>query len=235
MKADKFITGFSLALILLFTPIFPTGTIFAAELALLQGQVLDLVDKPLANAEVYVYNSPNLKRPADFISSKTGPNGQYNLTLLPGRYWVLAILRKSNNKFGPLGLEDKHSGDPLVLDLEELEERRLDFVVMDLREAALRQDKKNTELVRISGRVVDNKGNPVSMAYVAADKNRENKDIPAYISSWTDEQGEYTLFLPRGSFHLGASKEFPPASGFIFPREMQIKDNATSLNFVIAD
>lgn len=207
----------------------------AAELAILQGRIIDMLENPVQNAEVLVYNSPNIKRPADFISSRTGPDGHFQMTLLPGRYWVLAVLRKGGNRFGPLGLEDKHSGAPLVLDLEELDERRLDFVVFDLREAAIRQDKKNADLVMVSGRIIDKQGNPVSMAYVAADKNRENREIPAYISSWTDDLGQYSIYLPRGSFFLGAARVFPPAGNSLPAREIFFENNVSDLDIVLGD
>jgi len=74
--------------------------------------------QPVAGAEVYLYDSKQVKRPADFISPKTKTDGSYKLTVPAGVYWAVAILRRTGPSFGPLQVGDKHSGEPLVLDLK---------------------------------------------------------------------------------------------------------------------
>ena len=42
-------------------------TLGAAEPAVLEGMIFDIDEKPVASAEIYIFDSPDVKRPADFI------------------------------------------------------------------------------------------------------------------------------------------------------------------------
>jgi hypothetical protein len=44
----------------------------AEERALLKGTVLDVKAMPVEGAEIFIYDSPDVRRPADFISAGTG-------------------------------------------------------------------------------------------------------------------------------------------------------------------
>lgn len=195
-----------IAVILLASPL------LAVETTVLKGVILDVAGQPVANAEVFAYDSPNVKRPGDFISNRSAADGRYRVVLPAGRYWLVARYRQSGARFGPLTPADKHSGDPLRMDLAAGSEQELNFVVADLREAALLNDKKREDYVRVSGRVVDEQGRPIAMAYAMAGRSVNLNEVPEYISGWTDEQGRYTLFVPGGEFYVGAAAAFPPLS-----------------------
>ncbi len=183
---------------------------YAADLQILQGMVSDVFNKPVSGAEIHLYTSSNVKRPADFLSKKSDKKGFFQLTLPVGNYWAVAILRKDDRRFGPLGIEDKHSGEPIAFEMQKEKTLKKDFVIFNLREAALLHNKKSADLIKITGRILDSKGEPMAMAYAAADLKKEISGIPKYISAWTESSGEYILYLPLGQFFLGAAQTFPP-------------------------
>ena len=67
----------------------------------LAGVVTDLAEAPVTNAEVYLYRSANTRRPADYISPRTGSDGAYRLVVPAGNYWGVARI-KEGERFGPL-------------------------------------------------------------------------------------------------------------------------------------
>ena len=177
----------------------------------LRGRVIDIMTQPVAGAEVYLYDSKQVKRPADFISQKTKSDGIYMLTVPPGVYWAVAILRQSGPSFGPLQVGDKHSGEPLILDLKNKKIEEVDFTVMDLRDAVRHSRKRSEELFEIQGRILDAHEKPLAMAYVIADsRSMPGTEIPRFLSAWTGIDGQYTLYLPAGAFYLGTSTIMPP-------------------------
>ena len=199
---------FLLSLLGVSTMVWPA---LAASEAYLVGTVRDLTDAPVADAEVFIYSSTNVRRPADFISPKTDAHGAYRLQLPAGTYWAVARVRKGE-RFGPLALDYRHSGEPVQVFVGDAPEVRLDFTVADLREEAQRRNKSLSELIPVRGRIVDASGKGVAHAYVFAAKVAPTVAIPAFISPWSDESGNFTLQLPPGEFDLGATREFPPSA-----------------------
>lgn len=222
------------SLLLVFLSLAWASSASGLDTVALTGRILDKSGAPVFGGEVYVFNSPRVKRPADFISTPTGPDGRFTLTLPVDTYWAVAVLRKSGKRFGPLEMGDKYSGEPVRLDLTDDGAPSLDFIVRDLRQAALQHDRKHADIVRVSGRIIDRNGKPVAFAYAAADRH-DRPDIPEHISAWTDEQGRYTLYLPRGSFHVGAAREFPSAPGFFLARKYDVTEDTADLDIVLRE
>jgi hypothetical protein len=179
----------------------------------LTGKVRDAKGRPVAGAEVFIYNTPQVKRTADFISPQTDKNGVYAIVLPAGTYWAVARSRKGGERFGPLMPGDKHSGDPVEIDCKS-QQLNMDFTVLDLKEAAGLMGKKTMrqDCFRIQGRILDRDGKPVPSAYAMANRDRPMSEIPDYLSAWTDEEGRYTLYLPAGAYRLGYATAFPPGS-----------------------
>jgi len=175
----------------------------------LQGVVSTLSGEPVQNAEIYVYSSRNTRRPADFISPKSGNNGAYRLVLPRAAYWGVARIKKGE-RFGPLQPGDKHSGEPVKIDADTEKTLTLDFTVADMQELAQRREKGREELIEISGTVTAN-GKGVAGAYVFARVGRISATLPEFFSEWTDASGRYRMKLPAGSYFLGCDKDFPPA------------------------
>jgi hypothetical protein len=207
--------------------------LYAGQPGILDGRILDISEEPVRNAEVYVFDSPDVKRPADFISNRTTEDGRYSVQLPSGNYWAVAIFRKSGVRFGPLGSSDKHSGDPVAFEIKAGGSRSMDFKVMNLREAARKHKKRNEELIKVTGRIVNQSGIPVQMAYAMAHKMQQFGTLPEYISSWTDEQGEYVLYLPPGRYYLGASIGFPPKHGYNLYLDHQFVGDTEKINLVV--
>jgi hypothetical protein len=201
--------------------IFFTIILFAAAMAtpvsgletgVLRGQVRDAAGAPVAGAEIFIYQSDDIKGPADFISAATRENGEFKLSLPPGSYWAVARSREGSARYGPLQPGDRHSGEPLAVAIAAEAVLQEDFVVVDLREAALLMRKTDANFYPVRGRILGENGQPVENAYVYADPAEQFIGIPAYLSLWTDASGRYTLFLPAGDYHFGRASEFPPAS-----------------------
>jgi len=205
----------------------------AGENVTLTGCVQDMDGKPVQGAEVSVYTGPNVRGTADFISPKTGSNGKYSIVLPQGQYWAVARVRQSGEQFGPLMGGDKHSGDAMELELTQ-DVRQINFTVADLKEAAALSEKKTSDnIIAIRGRILDGKGNPVKSAYVFANKTRVVPEIPDYLSSWVDEEGQYTLFLPRGKYFLGYAMSFPPGPHAVFYKEINLDRDAGNIDIVM--
>ncbi|MDF1578253.1 MAG: carboxypeptidase-like regulatory domain-containing protein [Desulfobulbales bacterium] len=205
----------------------------AAENFVFRGRIVDMANEPVGGAEVYVFDSANIKRPADFISNRTGKGGYFRVELPPGHYWALAIMRTGGAGFGPLGKDDKHSGEPFEFDSAGKDEVGKDFTVMDLREAARAGQKRSESLVRISGRILDEAGLPAGMAYVLADPHRSFSGLPHYVSAWTGADGRYVLFLPKGELYIGAARDFPPKNDYSL-KEVKFFEDTAGVDLVVS-
>jgi hypothetical protein len=221
----------SLTLIFLLGP----ATAGAADNFLFRGQIVDTANRPVSGAEVYVFDSGSIKRPADFISNRTVEDGNFRVELPPGKYWALAIMRHSGATFGPLGKEDKHSGEPIEIGTPDKDEIRHNFTIMDLQEAARANQKRNETMVKVTGHVLDRNGTPTAMAYVMADSRQHFGRMPRYLSTWTGTDGSYTIFLPIGKFFLGATKDFPPHSDYILVKENAFEQDTAGLDLTVND
>lgn len=199
---------------------------------LLQGRILDGAGQPVSGAEVYAFNSVNVKRPADFISEKSGKDGRYQLILPPGRYWSLAIQRQGVARVGPLGANDRFSGDPLLFKGGADKQVITDFTIMSLKETALRSHKRNEELIKITGRLLDQSGAPLAGCYALADSSTKS-ELPLYISTWSEADGVYTLYLPKGKIFLGAARVFPPGNAYPLAREVELDADMVGEDIVV--
>ena len=187
----------------------------------------------MAEAEVYIFDSPDVKRPADFISNRTGPEGSFRVQLPPGNYWAVAVLRRSGERFGPLAYGDKHSGEAIAFELGAGIRRHMDFVVVNLREAARRHQKKSAELIRVTGTIRDGAGKPAPMAYAMAHPMPQFKTLPAFISPWSDAGGGYALYLEPGRYYLGAALGFPPQDGYNLKTVHQFTGDTAGVDLVL--
>ncbi|NTV13372.1 MAG: carboxypeptidase regulatory-like domain-containing protein [Desulfobulbaceae bacterium] len=218
--------------LLLVVAILLAPTIAGAGPLLFQGRILDAGGQPVSGAEVYVFNSANVKRPADFISEKSGGDGRYQLVLPPGHYWTMAVQRQGTARVGPLGPNDRFSGEPLAFEGGSDKHLDHDFTVISLKEAALRSHKRNEDLLKVTGRILDPAGLPVAGAYALADPSQQT-ELPLYLSTWTEADGVYTLYLPKGKIFLGAAKVFPLASAYHFEREAEFDADVVGADLVV--
>jgi len=184
----------------------------AADLFTLKGRVVDSEGKPVEGGEIFIYNTPQTKRPADFISPQTDRDGVFRTEIPAGRYWAVARVR-SGAGYGPLAIGKRHSGEPQEIDGSGGGEVVIDFTVADVREMARSQRKSDDDYLRIQGRILDMDGKPVPGAYAFARGKRTDTGVPDFISPLSDADGSYTLYLPPGSFCLGGGVAYPPEEG----------------------
>lgn len=182
----------------------------ALETAVFSGQVIDLDNKPVDKAEIFLYTTENIRRPADFISTATDTSGRFQITLPVGKYWAVARVRKGE-KYGPLLPGDKHSGEPIVIEVVRDQVTEEIFTVVNLAESARLNKKTSGEFFKIKGKIIDSKGTPLTPAYATANREDLSPQIADYISAWTDDNGRYLLFLPAGTYYLGYARTFPPS------------------------
>lgn len=202
----------------------------AEEKSVFKGKVLDAEGKAVKGTVVLVYDSPDVRRRADFESARTEDDGKYRMVLLPGKYWALARL-KNTGGFGPLMPGDKHSGDPKEIELLPGAEFEMDFTIEEIMAAANR-NRTSEDFIRIKGRVLDEKGLPVKNAYVLANRNKIGAGLPDYLSAWTGESGAYTLYLPKGKYHIGAVTVFPPGKGFSYGKELTVESDRSDMDII---
>jgi hypothetical protein len=207
----------------------------AGEYATLTGLIQDVAGKPVEGAEVFIYSSAEVRRTADFISSPSDAEGRYTISLPAGTYWCVARWRKGSSRFGPLMSGDKHSGDPLEIEVTR-SASRADFIVADLKEAARLIKKKTKEdYVKITGRILGRDGKPARGVYAIARTTGSFSEIPDYLSPWTDDGGGYTLYLPRGKYSFGFSDLFPPGSRAAFTMEVLLEGDMDDLNIIVLE
>lgn len=187
-------------------------TVATAESATIKVKIQNIDGKPAEGVKIFLYDSTNVRKPADFISAPSEKNGTVVATVPTGKYWAVARLKKGT-LYGPLMPGDKHSGDPVEIDCSDGPATEVSFVVADIREVGQKKRTNNADTIKVWGRVVDKEGTPIENAYVFAHSTKEIEYIPEYLSTWTDEHGNYTLHLPSGgSFFVGSATLFPPPS-----------------------
>jgi len=204
------------------------GSPFALKNPVFEGHVLDVRGHAVRGAEIYIYNTPDTRRTADLISSWTDAEGRFSISLPAGTYWTVARLR-SGEQYGPLMPAEKHSGEPIEINIENGHFEQ-NYIVMDIREAALLVKKTADNYFKVSGKIIDKQGKPVSNLYLFANRGMQMEEIPDYLSAWTDEQGQYMLYLEAGKYYIGYAAVFPPVLHNKVLMEMQVEQNLTGFD-----
>ena len=164
----------------------------------------------LADAYVNIYADTvsNLLGPSHNMSNPTDAEGHYQVSLPPGTYFVVARKRGSGNPTGPLSPGDYYSehqrvvtdvvaGKLAVVDLPVVLINNPMFFKRDV--ASLETD------TAIRGRIVDKEGKPVFGAFGMAYNDANLKRLPDYVSTLSDNDGHFTIYLPKGgNYYLAA-------------------------------
>lgn len=177
----------------------------------LRGHVVRKVDgSPLAGAYVNIYPDTisNLLGPSQFISTPTDKNGYYELEVPEGVYYVVARKRQSGQSTGPLSPGDYYSEHQrLVTRVEKGKFVEIELPVIAMKAPMFFKSRvvdKETD-TGISGVLTDVTGKPVMGGFAMAYSDKEMKRLPDYASTLSDEQGQFTIYLPEGgSYYLAA-------------------------------
>jgi hypothetical protein len=219
--------------LIIFMAIFVPSFAGALEKTFFTGSVLDVKGNAVRGAEIYLYDSPDTRRDADFISAETDAEGRFGIELPKGKYWAVARVRHGE-KYGPLMPGDRHSGEAVEIEVERPGSFEQNFIVMNLIESAGLIQKTRDGYFVIKGRIVDKSGVPVSNVYVFANRGMDMRQIPDYISAWSNEKGKYRLYMPEGRYYVGYATEFPLILKSRMLVEVEVDNDREGFN-IIAD
>lgn len=206
---------------------------FSEEKPLIKSTVVDVEGKPVKGAYIFFYDSPDTKRAVDLVSPVTDKNGYCQKEVPPGTYWLLARLKREGDfDMGPLMIEDKVSSEPLEITVAAGEKHDLKFTVLDLLDTIRTSSKKREDLNRISGRVVNEDGEPVRKVFVFANRNNRPVIMPRYFSAWTREDGSFSIYVPEGRYYLGISPVFVPNIQYTADKEIVVEKDVEEQELV---
>jgi len=150
----------------------------------------------------------NLLGPSKFMSTPTDADGNFQLAVPPGVYYVVARKRLSGQPTGPLSPGDYYSEHQrLVTRVEAGKLVVVDLPVVEMTAPMFFNSRQTDQQTTtgIKGFLVDQAGKPVRGGFAMAYVDQEMKRLPDYISTLSDEQGRFTLYLPEGgTYYLGA-------------------------------
>jgi len=215
---------------------FLTSPVFADNKPIIKSTVVDAAGKPVQGAYIFFYDSEDTRRAVDLVSPVTDAKGFCQKAIPPGKYWVLARLKESASfDMGPLMIGDKVSGDPLELDVADGDNLDLKFTVIDLLENITMKSKKREDLNLVSGRIVDEQGEGVAHAYAYANRHNRVTLMAGYFSAWTEDDGRFQIYLPKGKYYLGAKKTFGPKEKYTASQEINVDSNMENSDIVFSE
>lgn len=179
----------------------------------------------------------------------TDSDGNYSIQLPPGKYFLVARMRKTGEIAGPLEVGDiksevigpiivKENGETIKTNIKVFEKRG------ESKDIAIEGDKREKKTV-ISGYIFDADGKPVQNARVHVYDHVQMSERPKFVSTPTGPDGKYSIALPKGgTYYLAARDKFggPPKVGDLYgrydkgtiePSAVSIRDNETLQNINI--
>lgn len=175
--------------------------------------------EPVGKGYVYAYVGKMETRAAqmgiigitDWVSHGSDEKGNYKLDLPPGEYYIAARKRVNGLNYGPLFKGDwydhKTARKPFVI--RKGKYRTCDFELVKLEEPMFFQGltaaQKATD-TGIKGQLLDENGEHVPGTFVMGYVDDDMQRAPDYASTLTDDEGFYTLYLPRGGRYWLAAR-----------------------------
>src|ERR1035437_7214690 len=77
------------------------STVSVSQSAVLKAMVRDIDGKPSEGVKIFLYESTNVRKPANFISALTDKNDRISIIGPAGKFWAVARLKK-DALYGPL-------------------------------------------------------------------------------------------------------------------------------------
>jgi hypothetical protein len=155
--------------------------------------------RPVPGAVVQVFlDAAGHFRGPGYATAPVGADGRFHLPLPPGRYYVLARVRRGEGKTGPLRIGDRYAwypGNPLYLPEGKMAEVELSF--LEVEKDPSRVIGEASHAVEVSGSVLDGGGRPVTGAYACLYESPEPLGQPVFVSDPTDATGAFTVRVTR--------------------------------------
>jgi hypothetical protein len=182
----------------------------------LSGRVI-FDNQPAARASVYVYTETvsGLMGPSYGEAVQTAEDGTFHIDVPAGRYSVVARKRLDGGRSGSLApgdLNAPYAQNPVSvssgqqMDLGQIVLQPVDSSVHAKRQAEGVFIKTET---RLSGKVVDPEGSPVTDVYVFAYLDSRMVGKPVHVSSPTDAEGHFELYVSAGgTYYVGARSSY---------------------------
>ncbi len=201
--------------------------------------------EPVEKAYVYAYVGKIEYRAAslgiigvtDWVSHGSGSDGSYKLDLPPGDYFVVARKRQSGLNYGPLSVGDYYDHGPgrVSTRVRKKKYTEVNFILMELNEPLFFQG--ITAVSRVSdtgirGRILDEEGKHVPGTYAIAYKDDDMQRLPDFASTITDDEGNYTIYLPSGGRYWLAARSHAmkvPVQGEPFGRYEVSDDHSVTV------
>ncbi len=166
--------------------------------------------EPLEGAYVNVYPSHafNLLGPATYLSSPTSADGSYSIDVPPGSYYVVARKRASGLASGPLSPGDHLSEDSRKLvEINNGMRANVNLPMVKINAPMFFKQGGGIQVTErgVTGVLLDADKKPVVGGFATAYRNSDIQRLPDFVSTVTNDKGEFTLYLPAGgTYYLAA-------------------------------
>jgi len=207
------VSVFSLALVIVCSfPLQSSGKEKVVKKSGIKGKiVMKETGEPVHKAYVYGYVGKIATRAAqlgiigisDWVSRGSDEDGLYKLDLPAGEYYIGARKRANGSNYGPLykgDLYDHHYARKAVV-VRKGKYRTYDFELIKLEEPMFFQGLTAAEKVTdtgIRGKLLDESGEHIPGTFVMGYVDDDMQRAPDFASTLTDDEGNYTLYLPKG-------------------------------------
>jgi len=179
---------------------------------------------PLPDAFLYAYREGmDLRGPAFATSQASGPDGEFSLSLPPGKYFLVLRKRREGESVGPVQTGDWRSEVIGPVTVRGGQDMARDIIVTKKvgETKSLPALSKVPAKTGITGKVLDSDGKPVQSARIQAYQHPQMSERPKYVSEGSGADGGYALFFPEGgTYYIAARDKFggPPKIGELYGR-----------------
>jgi hypothetical protein len=173
--------------------------------------VLKTTGEPVHKCYVYAYVGKIETRAAqlgiigitDWVSHGSAQDGTFKLDLPPGEYYIGARKRANGMNYGPLLKGDwyDHHYAKKAISIRKGRYSEYDFELIKLEEPMFFQGLTATDKVTdtgVKGKMLDENGEHVPGTFVMGYVDDDMQRAPDFASTLTDDEGNYTLYLPKG-------------------------------------
>ncbi len=180
------------------------------------------VTAPLEGARVYIYRQgDDIYSAAAVVSEPTDQEGNFTISLDPGRYVAVVRKRISGDMTGPVIIGDYRSA-PTEFEVDSNRSMKMDFTAtVKAGNEKVFQARSEPGDTGISGTIFDVDRAPVEGIRVNVYEHIQMSERPKYVSGKTGPDGKYTVLVRKGgTYYIAARDRFggPPQLGDLYGR-----------------